>query len=131
MAGDQRRHSPVTVRDRLLGTEEHGPVMLATSHFPGWVVEQVPALADPSRGGMPEILREQFGATYSHDVLTVRMPTPDERVRLNLDPGTPVLVIHGGTYEQDNRPLHFIEVVTAGGRIEFSYVYGQVPGGDT
>jgi GntR family transcriptional regulator len=123
--------TPVTVRDRLLGTEEHGPVMLATSHFPGWVVEQAPALADPSRGGMPEILREHFGETYSHDVNTVRMPSPDERVRLNLDPGTPVLVIRGGTYDQENRPIHFIEVVAAGGRIEFSYLYGQVPTGDS
>jgi GntR family transcriptional regulator len=122
--------TPVTVRDRLLGTEEHGPVMLATSHFPGWVVEQAPALADPNRGGMPEILRNAFGDTYSHDVLTTRMPTPQERQRLDLDPGTPILVIRGGTYDRDNRPLHFIEVVAAGGRIEFAYVYGTVPPGD-
>jgi GntR family transcriptional regulator len=122
--------TPVTARDRLLGTEEHGPVMLATSHFPGWVVEQAPAVADPTRGGMPEILREAFGETYSHDVLTVRMPSPDERMTLSLEPGTPVLVIRGGTYDQENRPIHFIEVVAAGGRIEFSYLYGQVPSGD-
>jgi GntR family transcriptional regulator len=119
--------TPVTVRDRLLGTEEHGPVMLATSYFPLWVVEQAPALADPKRGGMPEILREGFGETYSHDVNTVRMPSPAERQRLDLDPGTPVFIIHGGTYDQENRPLHFIEVVGAGGRIEFSYLYGTVP----
>jgi GntR family transcriptional regulator len=120
----------VTVRDRLLGTEEHGPVMLATSHFPRFVTDAAPALTDPSKGGMPEILRDAFGETYSHDVNTVRMPSPDERVRLNLDPGTPVLVIRGGTYDQENRPIHFIEVVAAGGRIEFSYLYGQVPTGD-
>jgi GntR family transcriptional regulator len=119
--------TPVTVRDRLLGTEEHGPVMLAASHFPGWVVEQAPALTDPTVGGMPEHLRQAFGDTYSHDVLTVRMPAPTERQRLDLDPGTPVQVIHGGTYDQQNRPLHFIEVVAAGGRIEFAYLYGTVP----
>jgi DNA-binding GntR family transcriptional regulator len=76
---------------------------------------------------MPEILRDAFGDTYSHDVLTVRMPSPRERQRLDLDPGTPVQLIHGGTYDQENRPLHFIEVVAAGGRIEFAYVYGTVP----
>jgi GntR family transcriptional regulator len=120
----------VTVRDRLLGTEEHGPVMLATSHFPKWATDQAPELTDPNRGGMPEILRKHFGETYSHDVLLVRMPSPQERQRLDLDPGIPVQLIHGGTYDQDNRPLHFIEVIAAGGRIEFAYVYGTVPPGD-
>jgi len=122
--------TPVTVRDRLLGTEEHGPVMLATSHFPKWVTDQAPELTDATRGGMPEILREHFGDTYSHDVITTRMPTPQERERLDLDPGTPVQLIHGGTYDQDNRTLHFIVVVAAGSRIEFAYVYGTVPPGD-
>jgi GntR family transcriptional regulator len=120
----------VTVRDRVLGTEEHGPVMLATSHFPAFVIDKAPALADPSRGGMPELLREAFGDTYSHDVLTTRMPTPTERQRLDLDPGVPALVILGGTYDGERRPIHFIEVVAAGGRIEFSYLYGTVPSGD-
>jgi hypothetical protein len=38
-----------------------------------------------------------------------------------------VLVIKGGTYDGEHRPLHFIEVVAAGGRIEFAYRYGTVP----
>jgi GntR family transcriptional regulator len=122
--------SHVTLRDRMLGTEEHGPVMLAASYFPSFVTDKAPPLLDPTRGGMPEILREAFGETYSHDVLTVRMPNPDERLRLNLDRGTPVLVIRGGTYTQRNEPIHFIEVIAAGGRIEFSYLYGTVPTGD-
>jgi DNA-binding GntR family transcriptional regulator len=117
----------VVIRDRDLGTEGEPPVMVATSHFPSWVVDAAPALADPNRGGMPELLREAFGDTYSQDVLTVRMPTPAELERLDLPPGTPVQVIKGGTYDQDNRPLHFIEVVAAGGRIEFAYKYGSVP----
>jgi len=102
--------------------------MVATSHFPRWVIDKAPALADPNRGGMPELLREAFGDTYSQDVLTVRMPTPDEQQRLDLPPGTPVQVIKGGTYDQDNRPLHFIEVVAAGGRIEFAYKLWHGPG---
>lgn len=117
----------VTIRDRDLGTEGEPPVMVATSHFPGWVIDKAPALADPSRGGMPELLREAFGPTYSQDVLTVRMPTPAELERLDLPPGTPVQVIKGGTYDQEHRVLHFIEVVAAGGRIEFAYKYGTVP----
>jgi GntR family transcriptional regulator len=117
----------VTVRERVLGTEGQPPVMLATSYFPSWVVEQAPALADPGRGGMPEHLRQAFGETYSTDVLTVRMPSPAEQQRLDLPRGLPVQIIHGGTYDGEHRPLHFIEVVGAAGRIEFAYVYGTVP----
>ena len=120
----------VTIRDRLMGTEGEPPAMLATSYFPLWVTEAAPKLADPKIGGMPEHIREAFGQTYSHDVLTARMPTPREQDRLDLPPGTPVQVIHGATYDQENRPLHAIEVIAAGGRIEFSYVYGPVPSGD-
>jgi DNA-binding GntR family transcriptional regulator len=119
--------TPVTVRDRLLGTEGEPPVMVAVSYFPAWVVERAPALADPSRGGMPELLREAFGDTYSTDVLTVRMPTVAEVQRLDLPRGLPVQIIHGGTYDAEHRPLHFIEVVAGAGRIEFAYVYGTVP----
>jgi hypothetical protein len=89
-----------------------------------------PALADPNRGGMPELRREAFDDTYSEDVLTVRMPIPPELGRLDLPPGTPVQVIKVGTYDWGNRPLHFIEVVAAGGRIEFAYRYGTVPAGE-
>jgi GntR family transcriptional regulator len=120
----------VVIRERDMSTEGQAPIMVATSHFPLWVVEAAPALADPKRGGMPEHLREAFGETYSHDVLTVRMPTPQEQDRLDLEPGTPVQIIRGATYDQQARPLHYIEVVAAGGRIEFSYVYGPVPQDD-
>jgi GntR family transcriptional regulator len=119
--------TPVTIRDRVLGTEGEPPTMLALSHFPAWVIDAAPALADPSRGGMPEILREAFGDTYSTDVITCRMPSVEERDRLDLDPGTPVLVILGGTYDGQRRPLHFIRVIAPSGRSEFAYVYGTVP----
>jgi DNA-binding GntR family transcriptional regulator len=78
---------------------------------------------------MPEHLREAFGDTYSNDVLTVRMPTRAEQQRLDLPPGTPVQVIQGGTYDQQHRPLHYIYVMGAAGRIEFAYRYGTVPEG--
>lgn len=120
----------VAVRERDLGVEGEPPVMVATSHFPAWVVERAPNLADPNIGGMPKWLREAFGPFYSHDVLTVRMPSPAEQDRLDLPRGTPVQVINGASYDQNNRPLHYIEVIAAGGRIEFAYRYGQVPDED-
>lgn len=117
----------VTVRDRLLATEGEPPVMIATSYFPQWVTDKAPDLADPGRGGMPELLRAAFGDTYSTDVLTVRQPTPTEAERLRIPPGTPVQIIDGGTYDSEGRPLHYIEVVAGGGRVEFAYMYGTVP----
>jgi DNA-binding GntR family transcriptional regulator len=118
----------VTVRDRLLATEGEPPVMIAISYFPAWVIDKAPDLADPGRGGMPELLREAFGETYSSDVLTVRMPTTTEQQRLDLPRSVPVQIIHGGTYDSERQPIHFIEVVAAGGRVEFAYVFGTVPG---
>jgi GntR family transcriptional regulator len=117
----------VTVRDRLMGVEGEPPAMLATSYFPAWVIEGAPDLADPTRGGMPELLRVGFGETFSEDVLTVRMPTLAEQQRLELDKGIPVQMIAGATFDAQRRPLHFIRVVAAGGRIEFAYRYGSVP----
>ena len=55
------------------------------------------------------------------------MPTLSEQQRLELEKGNPVQVIQGATYDQQHRPLHFIRVVAAGGRIEFAYRYGSVP----
>jgi GntR family transcriptional regulator len=117
----------VVIRERDMGTEGEPPVMIATSYFPRWVVEAAPNLADPKVSGMPKWLREAFGDFYSEDVLTTRMPTPQEQERLDLPPGTPVQIIKGGSYDQENRPLHFIEVIAAGGRIEFAYRYGPTP----
>jgi GntR family transcriptional regulator len=117
----------VTVRDRIMGTQGEPPAMLATSYFPAWVIEAAPNLADPKVSGLPRWLREAFGDMYSTDVLTVRMPTPTEQQRLQLPRGVPVQVIKGGEYDGQHRPLHYIQVVAAGGRIEFAYVYGTVP----
>jgi GntR family transcriptional regulator len=118
----------VTVRDRIMGTEGEPPAMLATSYFPEWVIAKAPNLADPKVSGLPRWLREAFGETYSTDVLTVRMPTVAEQQRLDLPRSVPVQVIRGGEFDAERRPLHYIEVIAAGGRIEFAYVYGAVPG---
>src|SRR6266508_2537188 len=110
-----------------MSTKGEPPAMLATSYFPQWVIDKAPNLADPNVSGLPRWLREAFGETYSTDVLTVRMPTPAEQQKLDLPRGVPVQVIQGGEFDGEHRPLHYIEVIAAGGRIEFAYVYGKVP----
>jgi GntR family transcriptional regulator len=117
----------VVIRDRVIRTEGKPPAGLATSYFPLFVVDAAPQLADPMVPGLPVHLRAAFGPTFSRDVVNARMPTPDEQQRLQLEPGTPVLVIKGGTYDQQRRPLHFIDKISAAGRIEYQYSYGDMP----
>jgi GntR family transcriptional regulator len=113
----------IVIRDRLMRAEGHDPEMIAVSHFPLWVVEQAPNVANPDIGGMPQWLREAFGTIHSEDVITARMPSQEERERLDLPTGTPVLVIKGGTRDDEGRALHYIEVTGAGGRVAFEYRY--------
>jgi GntR family transcriptional regulator len=120
----------VVVRDRLMRPEGKLPELLATSYFPVWVVERAPNLGDPTISGLPKWIREAFGDVYYRDVLSARMPSPDEVERLELPPGTPVITVKGGTYDQQHRALHFIDKRAAAGRIDYSYEYGMVPTGD-
>jgi GntR family transcriptional regulator len=120
----------VVIRDRIIRTEGELPAGLATSYFPLFVVEAAPQLEDPTVPGLPVHLRQAFGPTYSRDVVNTRMPTPTEQQRLVLEPGTPVLTIKGGTYDQQRRPLHFIDKISAAGRIEYQYTFGAVPQDD-
>jgi hypothetical protein len=42
-----------------------------------------------------------------------------------------VVITKGVTRDQQQRTLHFIDVVTASGRMPFHYRYGAVPADDT
>jgi GntR family transcriptional regulator len=117
----------VVIRSRVLRTEGDLPIGSAVSYFPAWVVEAAPNLADPQVSGLPEWLREAFGPTYSEDLIDCRMPTPEERERLEIPEGHPVLMIKGTTRDQQHRTLHFIDKVTAAGRMQYGYKFGTVP----
>jgi GntR family transcriptional regulator len=90
------------------------PVLLATSYFPadlasGTQIEQV----DTGPGGAYARLTEagQPPAWFQEDV-TSRMPTPDERERLNLSAGSPVLVIQRTVWGPTGRVLE-VNAMTA------------------
>jgi GntR family transcriptional regulator len=117
----------VVIRARILRTEGDPPTGQAVSYFPVWVVEQAPKLADPNVSGLPVWLREAFGPTYSEDLVDARMPTPDERERLEIPEGVPVLIIKGTTCDQQHRTLHFIDKVTPAGRMQYGYKFGTIP----
>lgn len=58
--------------------------------------------------GLPKWLRQAFGDTYSEDVIDSRMPTEDERERLEIPPDTPVTIIKGLTLDGQHWTLHFM-----------------------
>lgn len=117
----------VVVRARVLRAEGGPPVGTAVSHFPTWVTDAAPALLDPAVSGLPVHLRTAFGATYSEDAVDARMPTAEERERLEIPENTPVLIIKGTTRDQQHRTLHFIDKVTVAGRMSYGYRFGDVP----
>jgi DNA-binding GntR family transcriptional regulator len=117
----------VLVHTRLLRTEGGPPLALATNYFPLWAVEAVPQLAEPSTSGLPKWLGEAFGAIYGEDVIDSRMPTAQERERLEILPDTPVTVIKGINRDQQHRALHCIVKISVGGRVQYGYRFGVVP----
>jgi GntR family transcriptional regulator len=119
--------SEVVIRTRLMQAESEPPVCLATSYFPPWVVDEAPELADPTTHGMPTWLRQAFGETYSEDLIDARGATADEAGKLEIEPGSPVVVTKGVTRDQRERTLHYIDIVTPGGRMPLHYRYGAVP----
>jgi GntR family transcriptional regulator len=117
----------VLVRDRLLRAEGEPPVMISLSWHPDWIVEQIPDLADPAKGGMKG-MHEALGLRLHYlDVFSSRQPTDAERDRLELQPGDVVTEQRGATYDQDDRPLYAIHHVAAGHRIEFAIAYADTP----
>jgi DNA-binding GntR family transcriptional regulator len=100
---------------------------LAANYFPAWVVEAVPQLASPSTVGLTKWLGEAFGPLYGEDLIDSRMPTPEERERLDIPPDTPVTVIKGTNRDHEHRPLHYIVKVSVSGRILYGCRFGIVP----
>jgi GntR family transcriptional regulator len=117
----------VLVHTRLVRAEGGPPLFLAANHFPAWVVEAVPQLANPSTSGLPKWLGQAFGPLYGEDVIDSRMPTPEEREQLEIPPDTPVTVIRGLNRDSEHRPLHYIVKVTPAGRFLYGYRFGIVP----
>ena len=117
----------VLVHTRLVRVEGEPPLFLAANYFPSWVAEAVPELANPSAVGLPKLLGEAFGPLYGEDVIDSRMPTEEERERLEIPEGVPVTIIQGINRDAQHRPLHYIVKVTPSGRMLYGYRFGIVP----
>jgi DNA-binding GntR family transcriptional regulator len=124
---DVEPSAEVLVHTRLVRAEGGPPLFLAANYFPLWVVEAVPQLANPSTSGLPKWLGQAFGPLYGEDIIDSRMPTPEERERLEIPPDTPVTIIQGVNRDAQHRPLHYIVKVTPSGRMLYGYRFGVVP----
>jgi GntR family transcriptional regulator len=124
---DVDQGAEVLVHARLARVEGEPPLFTAANYFPAWVVEAVPQLASPSTVGLPKWLSQAFGPLYGEDVIDSRMPTSEERERLEIPSDTPVTVIKGTNRDHEHRPLHYIVKVSVSGRILYGYRFGIVP----
>jgi DNA-binding GntR family transcriptional regulator len=115
--------------DRAVLTRAEGglPLFLASNYFPAWVAEAVPQLAEESTSGLPKWLGQTYGPLYGEDLIDSRMPTPEERERLEIPENTPVTVVKGVNRDSQHRPLHYIVKVTVSGRWLYGYRFGIVP----
>lgn len=104
--------SPVLVRDRLIGPEGGPPGQLATTYLPGWLVEQLPRLAEPDTGptgflGLIEAAGYRLRWTVT---VATRMPLPAEQTAFQLGQGQPVLRLLRTTYDAaTDRPVEITD----------------------
>jgi GntR family transcriptional regulator len=86
-----------------------------------------PPLDDESTVGIPKWLGDEYGPLWGEDVIDSRMPTEQERERLQIPEGVPVTVIQGVNRDAQHRPLHYIVKITPSGSMLYSYRFGVVP----
>ena len=114
LASDSRRVPKLWARERRYLMDGH-PVELASSYVPLDLAEGTPIEAtDTGPGGIYARIEEQ-GHTLAEftEEVAARMPTPEERRRLRLPAGTPVLTVRRVAYDTDGRPVEMTDTVKA------------------
>ena len=92
------------------------PVELATSYIPADIARGTKiAEVNPGPGGIYARL-EDMGHRLKEFVeeVSVRMPSPDERRRLHLGAGIPVMIVLRTAYDVDGRPVEVTDTIKAG-----------------
>lgn len=109
------RRNRVAMRSRRYLLDGH-PVELATSYVPATIARGTKITEiDTGPGGIYARL-EELGHTLSEFIeeVSVRMPTPEERRRLHLGPGVPVMTVLRSAYTIDGRAVEVCDTVKAG-----------------
>ena len=110
------------------------PAVVSTSYYPLWLAEGTRLESPDALPEGPDNLIEDLGHVFARGVelLTARMPSPEEARLLELDPGVPVVRMLHIDYDQDGRTLQVADDLYAGDRHEFAFEWeqdGSDPGG--
>jgi GntR family transcriptional regulator len=73
-------------------------------------------------GGYARLEEKGYRLERIREEIQLRMPTPDERRALRLDPGVPVARLHRIAFS-NNEPIEVFEAVLAGDKHVFSYEF--------
>jgi GntR family transcriptional regulator len=112
----------VLVRDRLMFADDQ-PVQIARSRLPLALVAGTPiAEPDPGPGGVYGRLAD-LGRAPAHftELVTARMPKPEEASALHLPDGTPVLLVTRVAFDRDSVPVEANDMILAADRYELLY----------
>jgi GntR family transcriptional regulator len=112
----------VVVRRRLQLVNDE-PAVLSASYFPLWLASETRLeLPGPLPEG-PDSAIENMGHRFARvvEVVSTRMPTPEEMHVLRLQPGTPVVRLLHIDYDAEDRPLQVADDLYVGDRQEFVF----------
>ncbi len=120
--------APVVVRRRVMLIDNE-PVQLADSFYPADLVRGTP-ISQPAKlpGGTIAALK-QLGVTLDRfeEVVTARMPTPDEFRALHLDEGVPVILLCRTTCAVEGVPVEYSVATLNAERHRLSYKFPATP----
>jgi len=117
---------PVVVRSRLQSIDDQ-PAVLSSSYFPLWLAKGTRLeQAGPLREG-PDNAIEALGYRFARgaEVLSARMPTPEEARVLRLPPGAPVVRLLHVDYDHDDRALQVADDLYIADRHEFVFEWTE------
>jgi GntR family transcriptional regulator len=124
-----RRNEAALVRRRVFYADDQ-PTQIADSYYPWSLVKGCPQLHEPDTGTGGSLARlTEIGyppLRYSEDI-DVRMPTPEEQHKLDLDTTQPVFRIWHVAYTHDRRPIEVCIHVMPGHLWTLRYEWDEQP----
>ncbi len=115
LTGDQQ----VVKLVRLRGVDDL-PLLLETSYVPSALCPGLEE-ADLTDGSLYRLLEQTYGLRVSHATQNIQAATANgaEQALFGLGPGSPMLLLEGVTFAQDERPLEYFKALYRGDHCSF------------